>query len=190
MGETMSLILASKSPRRQELLARITHDFVVIPSDAEEAHVGTPQERVLVSARAKARAVGHLHPGVILGADTVVVLESHVMGKPRSRDEARTMLSQLSRATHAVLTGLYLWNTETGAEREHCAETVVRFRSITDREIEWYLDSGEHLDKAGAYAIQGKAAVFIESITGEYTNVMGLPLCELSRLLREVGLRL
>jgi len=186
----MSIILASKSPRRQTLLARLTNDFVVIPSDAEEINSGPPRERVLASARVKARAVGCTHSGIILGADTVVVLEDHVMGKPRSRQEAGTMLRALSGRSHFVLTGLHLWNTIQDIEREFCAETEVRFRTISDREIAWYLDSGEYSDKAGAYAIQGRAAVFIEGIIGEYTNVMGLPLCELSRLLREIGVTL
>jgi len=178
----MSLILASKSPRRQALLSRITDDFVVIPSGA--------REQVLASARIKAITVGVKHPGIILGADTVVVLEDHVMGKPRSRQEAEVMLRALSGRSHFVFTGLYLWNTDTNVEREFCAETEVSFRTISDFEIEWYLSSGEYSDKAGAYAIQGRAAVFIESIIGEYTNVMGLPLCDLSRLLREVGVTL
>lgn len=186
----MSIILASKSPRRQALLARITSDFVVIPSHAEESTSGTPREQVLASARAKARAVGQTHAGVILGADTVVVLGERVLGKPHSREEAGDMLRSLSGNTHVVLTGLHLWNTTQDIEREFCAETEVRFRAISDQEIEKYLASGEYSDKAGAYAIQGKAAVFIESIVGEYTNVMGLPLCELSRLLREVGVTL
>ena len=186
----MPLILASKSPRRQALLARITNEFTVIPSDAEEIDFGSPRERVVASARTKARTVGTQHSGIILGADTLVVVGDHVMGKPRSRQEADTMLRALSGRSHFVLTGVHLWNTERDIEREFYAETEVRFRAISDREIEWYLDSGEYSDKAGAYAIQGRAAVFIESIIGEYTNVMGLPLCELSRLLREVGLAL
>ncbi len=186
----MSLILASKSPRRQALLARITNGFTVIPSDAEEVDSGPPRERVLASARAKSRAVGRTHSGIILGADTLVVVDDQVMGKPSSRQEALNMLHALSGRSHLVLTGLHLWNTERDVEREFCAETEVSFRAISDREINWYLDSGEYSGKAGAYAIQGRAAVFIERIIGEYTNVMGLPLCELSRLLREVGLTL
>ncbi|MCK5827201.1 septum formation protein Maf [Candidatus Bipolaricaulota bacterium] len=186
----MSIILASKSPRRQTLLARITSDFVVIPSHAEESTTGTPREQVLASARAKAHAVGETHAGIILGADTVVVLGEHVLGKPRTREEAGAMLRSLSERTHVVLTGMHLWNTTQDIERELCVETDVRFRAISEQEIEWYLASGEYSDKAGAYGIQGRAAVFIEGIVGEYTNVMGLPLCELSRLLREVGMTL
>jgi septum formation protein len=186
----MPIILASKSPRRQALLARITEDFIVIPSHAEESSTGTPREQVLASARIKAHAVGKTHDGVILGADTVVVLEDQVLGKPKSREMAEHMLRSLSGKTHAVLTGLHLWNTTQDIELEFCAETEVRFRVISEKEIAWYLDSGEYSDKAGAYAIQGKAAVFIEGINGEYTNVMGLPLCELSHLLREIGVTL
>lgn len=183
----MSIILASKSPRRQALLARITEDFVVIPSGAEESSIGTAREQVLTSARVKAHAVGEAHEGIILGADTVVVYEDQVLGKPGSRAIAEQMLRLLSGKTHAVLTGLHLWNTSQDIELEFCAETEVRFRTITDKELAWYLDSGEYSDKAGAYAIQGKAAMFIEGINGEYTNVMGLPLCVLSRLLEEIG---
>jgi septum formation protein len=186
----MSLILASQSPRRQELLSRITTDFVVIPSHAQEIETGTPQEQVIASARVKARTVGEVHPGIVLGADTVVVLSEHVMGKPCSREEAAAMLLRLSDRTHLVLTGMHLWDTESGEVRELCVQTEVRFRAISDDELAWYLDSGEYADKAGAYAIQGRAAVFVASIAGEYTNVMGLPLCALSGLLRELGVAL
>jgi len=189
-GETMTIILASKSPRRRDLLGRITDDFIVMPSDAEESQTGSPRERVMTSARAKARSVGQTHTGIILGADTMVVLDHHVLEKPRSRSDAKRMLHLLSGRAHRVLTGLYVWNTSTGEEREACAETEVRFRTIEEPEVAWYLDSGEYEDKAGGYAIQGRAAAFIEGIAGEYTNVMGLPLCVLSRLLREMGARL
>lgn len=186
-GEIMTLILASISPRRQELLSRITNDFIVVPSGAEEIEVGSAHERVVLSSRAKARAVGSARAGIVLGADTVVVLDEHVLGKPVSRVEAKDMLRLLSGRTHAVLTGMTLWNSVSDLERSACVETLVRFRAMTDEEMDWYLDGGEYSDKAGAYGIQGKAAIFIESITGEYTNVMGLPLCELGRLLREMG---
>jgi septum formation protein len=186
----MTLILASKSPRRQALLARITNDFVVIPSDAEEADSGTPEERAIRSARAKALAVGSKHAGIVIGADTIVVLGDCVMGKPTSRQDAHTMLRALSGHTHTVITGLHVWNTGTGEERAVCVDTLVTFREIGEHELEWYLDSGEYADKAGAYGIQGRAAAFTERIDGEYTNVMGLPLCNLILLLREVGVTL
>jgi septum formation protein len=189
-GETMQLVLASKSPRRESLLSRIHHDFVVVPSGALEPTKGEARARVMISARRKARAVGSRVPGIILGADTVVCLEDQVLGKPASRDDAARMLRLLSGQTHRVLTGLYLWHTETRQECESCNVTDVRFREIRPAELEWYLDSGEFSDKAGAYGIQGRAAVFVAGISGEYTNVMGLPLCELSRLFREMGIGL
>ncbi len=185
----MTLILASKSPRRRELLSRLTSEFEVIPSHAEESSIGSPLDQVLDSARAKAHAVARQHEGLILGADTLVVLEDCVMGKPRSRSDAEAMLRALAGRTHRVLSGMCLVETSTGVERLECVETHVAMRALTERDIEWYLDSGEYEDKAGGYAIQGKAAVFIERIVGEYTNVMGLPLCELGRLLREFNVR-
>jgi len=186
----MTIILASKSPRRHDLLQRLTNDFRVVPSDVDECQSGPPSERVVRSARAKARHVGRVHAGIILGADTIVVLDDHVLEKPRSRADAERMLRLLSGRTHRVLTGIHIWDTETGGEREACASTDVRFRDIDAAEIAWYLECGEYEDKAGGYAIQGRAAAFIEGIVGEYTNVMGLPLCALSLLLREMGVPL
>ena len=186
----MSLILASSSPRRQELLARLTPDFIVVPSRIDESVSGTPAERVVATARAKARAVGRSERGVIIGADTIVVVGGDVLEKPSTRDRAEEMLRRLSGRHHFVLTGLCVWNTETGEERTHCEETRVTFRSLDDEEIGAYLNADEYRDKAGAYAIQGVAAKFISGIDGDYTNVMGLPLCRLTLLLREVGVRL
>jgi septum formation protein len=186
----MTIILASKSPRRRALLARITRNFVVVPSDADEIQTGPPCERAVGSARAKARAVRAHAEGLLLGADTIVVVGEHVLGKPQSQREAEGMLRALSGRSHRVMTGLHLWNTELDIVREACVETDVRFRDVSDDEIARYLATQEYVDKAGAYAIQGRAAAFVESIVGEYTNVMGLPLCELSRLLREMGVAL
>ena len=186
----MSLILASNSPRRRELLARLTSDFVVVPSRIDETGVGAPADRVVEVARAKALAVGRTERGVIIGADTIVVVDGEILGKPETRDQAKEMLRRLSGRPHAVLTGLCVWNTETGAEHTHCEETRVTFRTVDDEEIEAYLDTGEYHDKAGAYAIQGVAAKFISGIDGDYTNVMGFPLCRLTLLLREVGVQM
>jgi septum formation protein len=186
----MRLILASNSPRRKELLARLTPDFSVVPGGVDERSSGTPTARVVAVARAKARAVGRAERGVILGADTIVVIDGEILGKPEMRDQAEAMLRRLSGRTHSVLTGLCVWNTETDAERTHCEETRVSFRPLDAEEIKAYLDTDEYRDKAGAYAIQGAAAKFIERIEGDYTNVVGLPLCRLTLLLREVGVRL
>jgi septum formation protein len=186
----MTLILASNSPRRQQLLARLTPDFVVVSSRIDENGVGTPVERAIGTARAKACAVGRTERGVIIGADTIVVVGGDVLGKPATRDQAKEMLRRLSGRPHSVFTGLCVWDTETGAERTHCEETRVTFRALDEEEIEAYLDTDEYRDKAGAYAIQGVAAKFVSGIDGDYTNVMGLPLCRLTLLLRDVGVRL
>jgi len=186
----MNLVLASGSPRRRELLARLTSDFTVVPSGVEEHGSGTPSERAVEVAKAKAHEVGRAERGVIVGADTIVVIDGETLGKPETRDVAAKMLRRLSGREHSVFTGLCVWNNETGEERSICEETRVMFRTVDDAEIEAYLGSGEHLDKAGAYAIQGVAAKFICGIRGDYTNVMGFPLCRLTLLLREVGVRL
>lgn len=183
----MRLILASASPRRRHYLSLLAADFDAIPSDAEEVAQGAPRERVLKNAVAKARAVAALHAGVIIGADTVVEVDGDVLEKPRSRAEARAMLQRLSGRTHRVLTGLCVLNSETGAERTACEETGVVFRTLSEQEIDRYLETGEYADKAGAYAIQGRAALFVEGIRGDYYNVVGLPLCRLALLLRDVG---
>ena len=185
----VTLILASASPRRRELLSRITSDFIVVPSLAEEPTDGSPSERVLTGARAKVHDVSTHHQGVIIGADTLVVVDGAVLGKPMSRDDARRMLETLSGREHSVLTGLCVISTTSGEERSAVEETLVRFRELTSDEIEAYLASGEPDDKAGAYAIQGRAALFVERICGDFTNVVGLPLCRLGLFLREVGVR-
>lgn len=185
----MSLILASTSPRRRELLSRITSDFVVVPSFGEEPTTGDPRERVLKGACAKAQDAAIRHEGVIIAADTLVVVDEAALGKPESRDDARRMLETLSGREHSVLTGLCVLCTQSSEERSAVEETLVRFRTLESAEIEAYLASGEPDGKAGAYAIQGRAALFVERICGDYFNVMGLPLCRLGLLLREVGVR-
>jgi len=185
----MTIVLASASPRRKELLARIVDEFLIVPSRCEEPVAGPPRERVVHAASAKARDVAERHVGVIIGADTLVVLGEKVLGKPRSRDEARRMLETLSGREHAVVTGLSVLSTWTGVAIRAAEETAVRFRDLESGEIERYLDTGEADDKAGAYAIQGGAGAFVDRICGDYHNVMGLPLCQLVLMLREVGVR-
>jgi len=184
------LILASASPRRRELLGRLTDDFVVIPSDVEEGRSADPAVRAVEAARAKASAVGAVERGVILGADTVVAVDGRVLGKPGSREEARGMIAQLAGRRHSVYTGLCVRRTDSGEEWTACEETRVTFRRLEADEIEAYLDTGEYSDKAGGYALQGRAAKFVAGIEGDYTNVIGLPLCRVTLLLREVGVRL
>jgi len=184
------LILASASPRRIELLSKLTTKFIAIPSCIDEVANGSPEEQVIVIARDKAREVARQQEGIIIGADTIVELNGEIIGKPHARDEAREMLMRLSGREHRVLTGLFFLSTVTGDSRQACETTLVRFRSLSEREIEAYLDSDEYADKAGAYAIQGRASVFVDRICGDFFNVMGLPLCRLVLLLRELGLDL
>jgi len=185
----MRIVLASASPRRIELLPRILQAFDVVPSLAEEPTDGPPERRVVEGACVKARDVALRERGLIIGADTLVALGDRVLGKPRHRAEACRMLRSLSGREHRVLTGLCLLSTWTGEERTAVEETIVRFRLIGDAEIDGYLASGEADDKAGAYAIQGGAARFVEGIRGDFYNVMGLPLGRLDRTLREMGVR-
>jgi len=184
------IVLASGSPRRIELLARITPDFLVVPSAIEEKASGSPEEQVVTLARAKAHDVAREHQGIVIGADTVVLLDGEILGKPRSREDARSMLERLSGREHAVLTGLHVFSTGDRKEAEACERTAVRFRALSSEEITAYLDSGEYADKAGGYAIQGRGAILVEGITGDYSNVMGLPLTRLYLLLKGLGVPL
>ena len=186
----MRLILASASPRRAELLASAGFTFDVAPADVDE----TP--RAAESPEAYASRVAHdkaaaasarcREPGcVVLAADTIVVADGQILGKPRDHDDARRMLRLLANAVHDVVTAVVV----RGPAGE-CGEVVttrVRFLPLEDAEIEWYVASGEPEGKAGAYAIQGRAARFIDRIEGSWSNVVGLPLATVSRLLKQVA---
>lgn len=183
----MKLILASSSPRRAEILANAGLPFSVLSSAVDESpNPGeTPAALVQRLANAKAdlvtaRAVG---PAIVVGADTVVVLDDKILGKPRSSDEARHMLQQLSGRTHSVLTGVAMVRLPDGERRQFTESTLVHFRPVTQEEIASYLATEEPHDKAGAYAIQGQAGRYIPRIEGCYFNVVGLPL---SRVLTEL----
>ena len=177
------LILASKSPRRKELLKQIGIPFVVVVSDAEEVsgNSWTPAALVVENAKRKARAVAEKYPdSPVLGADTVVSSEGKIFGKPKDKDEARKMLTALSGKMHEVTTGLALINRN--EIRTTNVTTKVFFDTMTKADIDAYIATEESMDKAGAYAIQGKAARFIEKIEGSYSNVVGLPLNALIQL--------
>jgi len=183
----MKLILASSSPRRAEILANAGLPFSVLSSAVDESpYPGeTPAALVQRLANAKAdlvtaRAIG---PAIILAADTVVVLDDKILGKPSSVEDARHMLRQLSGRTHSVLTGVALVRLPVGERRQFIESTLVHFRPITDEELSSYLATEEPYDKAGAYAIQGQAGRYIPRIEGCYFNVVGLPL---SRVLTEL----
>lgn len=185
----MELILASGSPRRRELLERIgLREFSVCPADIQEVvPEGAPPEKVVMALSAqKARWVADAHPeGLILAADTVVSLDGDILGKPRDEADAREMLRRLSGRSHSVYTGLTLRRgAEQATEYEH---TQVSFRTLSDGEIDAYIASGEPMDKAGAYGVQGLGALFVTGILGDYYNVMGLPLCRLGRMLKGFG---
>lgn len=182
----MSYILASGSPRRQELLKLITEDFTVHPVDADETlPAGMPVEMAaayLADLKAKTAAV-QFPEEIVIGCDTIVLLEDEIMGKPKDREDAFRMLRQLSGETHSVLTGVSLYYGK--QTTVFTTETMVTFYPLSDAEIEAYLDTGEPFDKAGAYGIQGKGSLLVQGIEGDYFNVVGLPVAALSRQLRQ-----
>ena len=182
------LILASQSPRRRELLAMLGLDFEVITANIDEAMDPAlpPEANVAGVAEAKARAVGAAHPGrLILAADTIVVVDGQILGKPHSPQAARDMLQSLSGRSHTVMTGFCLW--QDGRSDVHVEQTRLRFKPLSRAEIDAYVATGSPMDKAGAYGIQDQAAVFVEALEGDYYNVMGLPLCAVAKCLRRRG---
>ncbi len=183
----MHLLLASASPRRAELLTAAGFRFDVRPVDLDESRLAgeTPEIYVRRLAGAKARAADG-HPGmVVLGADTVVVVEDEPLGKPADDRQAAAMLARLSGRRHTVLTGLAVRFGDRVAEAVE--QTEVSFLPMSPTEIAWYVATGEGRDKAGAYAIQGFASRFIDRIDGSYSNVVGLPVSTFCALLREAG---
>ena len=192
MGITVSgrFILASASPRRIELLKLMGLDFAVVPSGVDETFQRgeTAHEHVLRLSEEKALAVSRRHPDAwVLGADTIVIVAGEVLGKPESIPEAMTMLEKLSGREHEVFTGFSIVQQETGILIREVVESSVLFREISGDEMSWYAGLEEPYDKAGAYAVQGMGAFFIREIRGSYTNVMGLPLCEVVDALKGVA---
>lgn len=188
----MSIILASASPRRQELLKQIGCSFTVVASDVAEDNTWecTPAELAVSLARSKAEAVAARQPveDVIIGADTIVTLDGVIYGKPADVDDARRILSALSGKEHHVITGVAV--AYKGKVWTDFAVTAVTVAYLSPAEIEAYIATGEPVDKAGAYAIQGRGALFVESISGCYFNVVGLPLFTLAALCKKAGISL
>ena len=183
----MQIILASQSPRRKELLGLFHIPFTVRVADIDETMDETkpPFEEVARVSRLKAEAVCREQEDVVIAADTIVVCRGKVLGKPRTEEEAKAMLTLLSGRDHQVMTGMTVLRGETVLT---CTEvTDIHFRALSRRELEAYVASKEPMDKAGAYAIQGGAALFAEKMVGDYYNVMGLPVCKLWQLLREIA---
>ena len=181
-------ILASQSPRRKELLKRAGYAFEIIVSDVDETmpQEARPGDAVEILARRKALAVATQHPGaVVLGCDTVVALDDLILGKPATEAEAAEMLRRLSGKTHTVYSGVCV--TDGTRETVFHTATGVTFYPLSDAAIQSYVATGEPMDKAGAYGIQGLGCVLVKSISGDYSNVVGLPLSESARVLASFG---
>ena len=186
-----SVILASKSPRRRYLLKQAGINFVVVPSQIDESKIWMkkPEEYVKKLAEAKANDVAYKYPDSwVIGADTIVVIGDAILGKPRSIDDARNMLLRLSGQTHQVYTGFAICCKARERLFSQIVKTDVLFKNLSEEEIQWYIHTPEPFDKAGAYAIQGMGTFLVRSIHGSYTNVVGLPVCEVIEFLIKEGL--
>ncbi len=183
----MEVILASQSPRRKELMGLFHIPFAIRVADADETMdpQRSPCEEVARVSRLKAEAVVRNKDDVVIAADTIVVCCGQILGKPKDKADAHRMLRLLSGRDHQVMTGMTVLR---GDRRISCTEvTDIHFRELSEKEILSYIATGEPMDKAGSYGIQGGAALFAERIVGDYYNVMGLPVCRLGRILREIA---
>lgn len=187
----MKLILASASPRRAEILRDAGLSFTAIPSEVDETPLPgeSPHDHVqrLATAKADLVAARSIGPAIVIGADTVVSVDDHIIGKPRSAEDARRTLSHLSGRTHSVLTGVTLIRLPDAERINFVEETLVHFSPLSPEEISQYLATDEPYDKAGAYAIQGRAGRYIPRIEGCYFNVVGLPLARVAQELKALG---
>lgn len=186
----MNIVLASKSPRRKELLSLLDLDFQIITADIDETMDSSlpVSDEVARLSRDKASAIRPQvsDDTVIISADTVVELNGVVMGKPKDKTDAFNMLKRLSGNTHNVLSGVTVMRGDKAVSKT--VITKVHFRTLTDEEINNYIQTNEPMDKAGAYGIQGRGSRFVEKINGDYFNVVGLPVCTLSLILKEFGI--
>jgi len=180
------LILASQSPRRRYLLEQAGLEFDVIPSTVDESAMAldTPEMYVQQLAKAKAAEISNRFPKRwVIGADTIVLIGDHILGKPDGKTSARKMLHRLSGQTHQVFTGFTICCDALNKHHTEAVRTDVTFKALSPSEIEWYIHTDEPFDKAGAYAIQGLGTFLVKSIRGSYTNVVGLPVCEVIEIL-------
>ncbi|MCK9275374.1 MAG: Maf family protein [Syntrophales bacterium] len=183
-------VLASASPRRRTLLDELGLKFMVVPSDIEEpeANGGPPHDHALAVSLEKALTVAEHYPDLwVLGADTIVVVDEEILGKPAGLQHAKHMLYKLSGREHRVITGFCIMKKSANTMIREYVESKVLFKNLAEDEITWYSETDEPYDKAGAYAVQGKAAFFIREIHGSHTNVIGLPLTEVVTVLKKVG---
>jgi septum formation protein len=186
----MSLILASASPRRAEILQNLGLTFEICPSHTDESFKDglKPAEIVeLLAERKAADVLSHFHEGIIIGSDTIVVLDGKVLGKPKNEAEAIGMLSELRGKTHSVFSGLAVLQVQTGKKKIGHIETHVQMRNFSDSEMKSYIQTGEPMDKAGAYAIQGIGSIFVDRISGDYFSVVGMPVPLLVEFLAYFG---
>jgi septum formation protein len=190
-NENSLLILASKSPRRRYLLEQAGLKFSVTPSNIDETKIplSSPETYVRILSEAKAGSVSQKYPDKwVIGADTIVLNNGAILGKPESIDDARSMLKQLSGQTHQVLTGYAIVCKNKNRKFSETIKTDVLFKHLTNEEIEWYVHTKEPFGKAGSYAIQGLGTFLVKSIHGSYTNVVGLPVCEVIEFLIKEGI--
>jgi len=182
------LILASQSPRRKEILTSLCANFIVHPSNFIEKDTDkSPKTLVIYNAKGKATEVAsHYKSGIIIGVDTVVVLQEDVINKPKDDDDARNILQKLSGKTHEVISGIAIYRAKTDVMYTETVTTQITMGEITESEIDAYIKTGEGRDKAGAYAVQGIGALFIKEIKGDYFNVVGLPIFTLNRILKKL----
>jgi len=188
----MRIILASNSPRRREILSQLSVEYEVIPSDYDEREEESdPYKLVMLFAHNKARDVAKniKENALVIGADTIVY-KNKIMGKPKDKDDATAMLKELNASTHSVITGISVIKTPEMITITEYEETLVTFKKLSQDEIEAYVNSGEPIDKAGAYAIQGLGSLLVERIEGCYFNVVGLPVYKLSLMLEKFGCNL
>jgi len=186
-----TIVLASASLRRKALLKQIGLKFKVdigVQEDVLTAGTEPHQLARHISLRKALSVAGNYQDAIIIAADTFGIIDGQILGKPHSENEARAMLQTISGRCHAVITGFTIMDTDTTKTLSSSVETMVFIKHLTQIEIETYVKSGEPLDKAGAYAIQGLGAVIVERIEGDYSNVMGLPLCALTTALKEFGI--
>ncbi len=181
------LILASNSPRRKELLKMLGYNFIVRASDCDETtDITNPKELVKELSLRKAQSIIHDEDDVVIGSDTVVAINNKILGKPKDKKDAENMLKMLSGNTHTVYTGVTV--IKGNLKITECIGCDVYFKPLSQKEIDAYIATEEPMDKAGAYAIQGKGSAFIEKINGDYFTVVGLPCCYLNGVLNSLGI--
>ena len=189
INSTASFILASASPRRRELFQSIGLKFKIIPAHVNENYLAgeSPRQHVKRLSIDKAIIIARKYPEAwVLGADTIVVIDDLILGKPKNEAQARKMLRKLSGREHKVFTGFTIAHVAAKIYKTKVIQSAVRFKTISPKEMDWYVSCDEPYDKAGGYAVQGKGAYFIQSIRGSYTNVIGLPLCEVLEELKKL----